>query len=437
MHKLNLSQFLTTLTSLFILIAPAFATSNDADDECSKVTMLAPMPGKPLNIYVQAGQKVSKGEELLCLGAMKMEHTVRSEMSGTVEEIYCQAGSLVELKSPIISIIPTIDLAKHKPPPIPTMDISKLQKFGNKQPHQTPEIQQAKTALQEPANKKLPVASDEPEEKAVEQKPNMPPLVRKGINRTTKEFIAEIPEDISTVEQATSNPPIIALDEAIRNIGNGSTPTPSPNSPPMVTHISIPALLQGLGSSKPHSRSSRTYQYAAAIRSVFPAHILNYRRYISVHLLEPNFIGNLNIAATKFLAMKPLSISTLEELLSFSHTPQNSLVILIKELEPSLNVLPRANYSQLLLHHVPNLNMPYATPTLHSAVHNKTPGTVKMDIVMLCIMLLIVLSVVYGATQLCRDSAHIQIQECEGTPTYLAIYMPQKTSKHERWSTWK
>ncbi len=41
----------------------------------------------------------------------------------------------------------------------------------------------------------------------------------------------------------------------------------------------VPALLQDLGSSKLHSRSSRTPQYAAASRSVFPAHILNYRGY--------------------------------------------------------------------------------------------------------------------------------------------------------------
>ncbi len=41
----------------------------------------------------------------------------------------------------------------------------------------------------------------------------------------------------------------------------------------------IPTLLQDLGSSKSRSRSSRTQQYAAAARSIFPAHILNYRRY--------------------------------------------------------------------------------------------------------------------------------------------------------------
>ncbi len=41
----------------------------------------------------------------------------------------------------------------------------------------------------------------------------------------------------------------------------------------------IPVLLQDLGSSKLHSQSSRTYQYAAAARSIFPAHILNYHSY--------------------------------------------------------------------------------------------------------------------------------------------------------------
>ena len=41
---------------------------------------------------------------------------------------------------------------------------------------------------------------------------------------------------------------------------------------------SRPALFQDLGSSKSPSRSSHTSQYAPAARSIFPAHILNYRR---------------------------------------------------------------------------------------------------------------------------------------------------------------
>ncbi len=44
----------------------------------------------------------------------------------------------------------------------------------------------------------------------------------------------------------------------------------------------IPAIVQDLGSSKSRSRSSRTQQYAAVARSIFPAHILNYRRYRSI-----------------------------------------------------------------------------------------------------------------------------------------------------------
>jgi len=41
---------------------------------------------------------------------------------------------------------------------------------------------------------------------------------------------------------------------------------------------SRPAIIQDLGSSKSHSRSSCTQQYTPVASSIFPAHILNYRR---------------------------------------------------------------------------------------------------------------------------------------------------------------
>ncbi len=68
----------------------------------------------------------------------------------------------------------------------------------------------------------------------------------------------------------------------------------------MIVNIlrTIPTLLQDLGSSKlvpdtdpgSRSRSSRTQQYAAAARSIFPAHILNYRRYIIFLLTISSFV---------------------------------------------------------------------------------------------------------------------------------------------------
>jgi pyruvate carboxylase subunit B len=52
--------------------------------------------GMVLDIKVQAGQKVSAGETLLVLEAMKMENPIVSPIDGTVTEIFVENGAVVQ-----------------------------------------------------------------------------------------------------------------------------------------------------------------------------------------------------------------------------------------------------------------------------------------------------------------------------------------------------
>jgi 3-methylcrotonyl-CoA carboxylase alpha subunit len=53
------------------------------------------MPGKVIKVMASAGAKVSKGEPLLILEAMKMEHTITAPADGVVKEIHYAAGEQV------------------------------------------------------------------------------------------------------------------------------------------------------------------------------------------------------------------------------------------------------------------------------------------------------------------------------------------------------
>ena len=55
----------------------------------------APMPGKVTAVDVSQGEKVSKGQRLLTLEAMKMEHSLTAPFDGTVAELPAQAGRQV------------------------------------------------------------------------------------------------------------------------------------------------------------------------------------------------------------------------------------------------------------------------------------------------------------------------------------------------------
>jgi len=55
----------------------------------------APMPGKVTAVEVAAGDRVEKGQRLLTLEAMKMEHALTAPFDGTVAELNAKAGAQV------------------------------------------------------------------------------------------------------------------------------------------------------------------------------------------------------------------------------------------------------------------------------------------------------------------------------------------------------
>jgi biotin carboxyl carrier protein len=57
--------------------------------------ILAPMPGKIVQVLVQAGEKVEVGQGLIVVEAMKMQNEIRSPKSGTVERLLVKEGQPV------------------------------------------------------------------------------------------------------------------------------------------------------------------------------------------------------------------------------------------------------------------------------------------------------------------------------------------------------
>lgn len=58
--------------------------------------LTSPMPGKIFKVLKEAGSAVKKGEAILILEAMKMEHSIRSDKDGTVKKICYKVGELVQ-----------------------------------------------------------------------------------------------------------------------------------------------------------------------------------------------------------------------------------------------------------------------------------------------------------------------------------------------------
>ena len=64
--------------------------------------LIAPMPGRIVNIAVEIGQELDLGDEILSLEAMKMENVLKAEGVGKVKSITVSKDDIVEKGSVLI-----------------------------------------------------------------------------------------------------------------------------------------------------------------------------------------------------------------------------------------------------------------------------------------------------------------------------------------------
>lgn len=76
--------------------APAAGSQAAAPAPSGQVeTVIAPMPGKIMDIVAKVGDKVKHGDALCYLEAMKMKSPIRSTADGVVVQVVCQDGQSV------------------------------------------------------------------------------------------------------------------------------------------------------------------------------------------------------------------------------------------------------------------------------------------------------------------------------------------------------
>lgn len=66
--------------------------------------VIAPMPGKIVAIKVNVGDRVSPGDELCILEAMKMENSIRASQAGVVKQIRVAVGQSVAYGDVLIEL---------------------------------------------------------------------------------------------------------------------------------------------------------------------------------------------------------------------------------------------------------------------------------------------------------------------------------------------
>ena len=86
-----------------ITLIDRLAHAGEVASEGGRLT--APMPGKVVSFAVKAGDKVTKGQALAVMEAMKMEHTIAAPQDGIVQELMFAPGDQVTEGSELLKLV--------------------------------------------------------------------------------------------------------------------------------------------------------------------------------------------------------------------------------------------------------------------------------------------------------------------------------------------
>ncbi|MBQ7872153.1 MAG: acetyl-CoA carboxylase biotin carboxyl carrier protein subunit [Oscillospiraceae bacterium] len=102
MYEVEIEEMAAPATMSAPKAAPAAAPVAAAPAGGAKVN--APMPGTILDIKVQNGQSIKKGDLLVILEAMKMENEIYAPCDGNVTSVNVRKGDSVETQALICTI---------------------------------------------------------------------------------------------------------------------------------------------------------------------------------------------------------------------------------------------------------------------------------------------------------------------------------------------
>ena len=97
----NGNKFTASITEPIDEILKSMGLENALTPKISDLK--APMPGLVLQVLVNAGDEVSKGDKILVLEAMKMENAIKSPTDGIVGDVLVSQGMAVDKNQVLIT----------------------------------------------------------------------------------------------------------------------------------------------------------------------------------------------------------------------------------------------------------------------------------------------------------------------------------------------
>ncbi len=90
-----ITSYVPAVTTTFVEADVSETTTESAPAEEGGEKIVAPMPGKVMDIAVKVGDRVKHGDTLCNLEAMKMKSPIRSTVEGTIAQVLITEGQNV------------------------------------------------------------------------------------------------------------------------------------------------------------------------------------------------------------------------------------------------------------------------------------------------------------------------------------------------------
>jgi geranyl-CoA carboxylase alpha subunit len=102
------------LNGLTVVVRETVLESSGSARRDGSSRLLAPMNGAIIGVHAKPGDSVSKGQRIVVLEAMKMQHEICAERDGTVDKILVKPGDQVATRQLLVELMPEASAAQDR-----------------------------------------------------------------------------------------------------------------------------------------------------------------------------------------------------------------------------------------------------------------------------------------------------------------------------------
>jgi geranyl-CoA carboxylase alpha subunit len=102
------------LNGVSIRVRETTLEAGQAERRDGSSRLVAPMNGVIVGVHAEPGDRITRGQRIVVLEAMKMQHEICAERDGTVDKVVVKPGDQVATRQLLVELVPTVSATKDR-----------------------------------------------------------------------------------------------------------------------------------------------------------------------------------------------------------------------------------------------------------------------------------------------------------------------------------